>query len=290
MPDSEVGTSENIQESASVSNVNTCERIKSESDLTSSLNVDLQARTRGRPKSSKKDNEVKQLKSQSKGRNIKFESVIIKVNDQEVFSIPEYPDVKIKVVKGGKHPYMCPKCDLGFWTKTAYEAHQPVHILKKAKQPIKKFRCDICAKEFSKLCDVERHTRVHTGEKPCICNICNKRFQQAHNLSKHLLTHLHIKPFYCEICNKKFGRNDVLRRHLLTHSVDKPVKCSVCHRGFIRHSQLLQHMRRKHPRHPVEDVSESYADPNESDSSETKDDGFDNEPSTSKFKNNSHDK
>ncbi|XP_072382571.1 uncharacterized protein [Diabrotica undecimpunctata] len=189
----------------------------------------------------------------------------------------------------GKHPYMCPKCDLGFWTKSAYEAHQPVHILKKAKQPIKKFRCDVCAKEFSKLCDVERHTRVHTGEKPCICNICNKRFQQAHNLSKHLMTHLHIKPFYCEICNKKFGRNDVLRRHLLTHSIDKPVKCSVCYRGFIRHSQLLQHMRRKHPRHPV-DVSESYADPNESESSETKDDGFDNEPSTSKFKNNSHDK
>uniref|UniRef100_A0A6P7FJ95 Titin-like n=1 Tax=Diabrotica virgifera virgifera TaxID=50390 RepID=A0A6P7FJ95_DIAVI len=190
----------------------------------------------------------------------------------------------------GKHPYMCPKCDLGFWTKSAYEAHQPVHILKKAKQPVKKFRCDVCAKEFSKLCDVERHTRVHTGEKPCICNICNKRFQQAHNLSKHLLTHLHIKPFYCEICNKQFGRNDVLRRHLLTHSVDKPVKCSVCHRGFIRHSQLLQHMRRKHKRRPVEDVGESNADPNESESSETKDDGFDNQPSTSKSENESHDK
>ncbi|XP_057651163.1 repetitive organellar protein-like [Diorhabda carinulata] len=160
----------------------------------------------------------------------------------------------------GKHPYMCPKCDAGFWTKSAYEAHIPVHILKKVKQPVKKFRCDICAKEFSKLCDVERHTRVHTGEKPCICNICNKRFQQAHNLSKHLITHLHIKPFVCEICNKQFGRNDVLRRHLLTHSVDKPVKCSVCFKGFIRHSQLLQHMRQKHLDVPVDDLREQFGD------------------------------
>lgn len=155
---------------------------------------------------------------------------------------------------------MCNKCDLGFWTKKAYEAHALVHVLRKVKQPEKKFRCDVCAKQFSKLCDVERHIRVHTGEKTCICNICNKGFVQAHNLSKHLLTHLHIKPFICEICNKQFGRNDVLRRHLLIHSVQKPINCSVCNKGFIRQSQLLQHMRKKHPGHSVEGLTEMSDD------------------------------
>ncbi|CAH1105785.1 unnamed protein product [Psylliodes chrysocephalus] len=163
-------------------------------------------------------------------------------------------------VHKGKHPYMCNKCDLGFWTKKAYEAHALVHVLRKVKQPEKKFRCDVCAKQFSKLCDVERHIRVHTGEKTCICNICNKGFVQAHNLSKHLLTHLHIKPFICEICNKQFGRNDVLRRHLLIHSVQKPINCSVCNKGFIRQSQLLQHMRKKHPGHSVEGLTEMSDD------------------------------
>lgn len=228
--------------------------------------------------------------SSSRDRNLKFDAVVIKVNDKEVLKIPEYPDIQIKLVKGGKHPYMCSKCDAGFWTKGAYEAHIPVHILRKAKPPVKKFRCDICAKEFSKLCDVERHTRVHTGEKPCICNICNKRFQQAHNLSKHLLTHLHIKPFHCEICNKQFGRNDVLRRHLLTHSVDKPVKCSVCLRGFIRHSQLLQHMRRKHPETPIDDdlreqygddLREQYGDEEDLSLSDNREEPDDDEPSSS---------
>ncbi|CAG9859513.1 unnamed protein product [Phyllotreta striolata] len=150
-------------------------------------------------------------------------------------------------VHKGKHPYMCNKCDSGFWTKKAYQAHAAVHVLKKPKPLAKKFRCDVCAKEFAKLCDVERHARVHTGEKSSVCNICNKGFVQAHNLSKHLLTHLHVKPFVCEICDKKFGRNDVLRRHLLTHSVRKPVGCEICGRGFIRRTQLVQHVRKKHP-------------------------------------------
>ncbi|KAJ8954096.1 hypothetical protein NQ318_004401 [Aromia moschata] len=166
--------------------------------------------------------------------------------DPDTIEIPEFPELKIKVVRRGKHPYTCKKCDVGFWSKKALDAHTPIHVLKKIKQPNKRFRCDVCAKEFSKLCDVERHTRVHTGEKPCVCNICNKRFQQSHNLSKHLLTHLHVKPYHCEICNKQFGRNDVLNRHLLTHSVDKPIKCAQCQKGFIRQSQLINHMKKNH--------------------------------------------
>ncbi|KAJ8924932.1 hypothetical protein NQ315_001095 [Exocentrus adspersus] len=167
--------------------------------------------------------------------------------DPDVIEIPEYPELKIKIVKRGKHPYACRKCEIGFWSKKALDEHSVIHVLKKTKQPNKRFRCDVCAKEFSKLCDMERHTRVHTGEKPCICNICNKGFQQAHNLNKHLLTHLHVKPFHCEICNKQFGRNDVLDRHLLTHSVDKPVKCPLCAKGFIRQTQLNNHMKKNHP-------------------------------------------
>ncbi|KAG5887913.1 hypothetical protein JTB14_003010 [Gonioctena quinquepunctata] len=150
----------------------------------------------------------------------------------------------------GKYPYTCHKCDLGFWTKSAFDAHKPIHILRKMKPSPKKFRCDICAKEFAKLCDIDRHSRVHTGEKPFVCNICNKRFQQAHNLSKHLLIHLHLKPFQCEICNKQFGRIDVLTRHLLTHSLDKPFKCSVCGKSFIRQLQLNQHREKRHPSEP----------------------------------------
>ncbi|KAL1517050.1 hypothetical protein ABEB36_000865 [Hypothenemus hampei] len=150
-------------------------------------------------------------------------------------------------VHQGKDPYKCKKCEEGFQTKEELTSHEVVHVLKKPPTTDKRFRCDICDKEFRKLCDIERHTRVHTGEKPCECKICHKRFQQTHNLSKHLLTHLHVRPFQCEICNKKFGRIDVLNRHLLTHSMEKPFKCGLCNKGFIRQVQLTNHMEKTHP-------------------------------------------
>lgn len=146
----------------------------------------------------------------------------------------------------GEYPYKCTKCSEGFWSKKSYLNHQPIHVLRKAKEAPKRYRCDLCGKAFVKLSDMDRHTRVHTGEKPCICNICGKGFQQSHNLSKHLITHLHIRPYPCEICNKQFSRPDVLARHVLTHAIEKPFKCSMCTKSFIRQSQLNIHMKHEH--------------------------------------------
>lgn len=151
----------------------------------------------------------------------------------------------------GEQPYKCNKCSEGFWTKKEYDTHLPIHILRKVKEAPKKYQCDLCGKAFVKLCDMDRHTRVHTGEKPCICNICGKGFQQSHNLSKHLITHLHIKPFLCEICNKQFSRPDVLSRHVLTHAVEKPFKCSLCPKNFIRQIQLNMHLKHEHSKNPT---------------------------------------
>ncbi|CAG9761433.1 unnamed protein product [Ceutorhynchus assimilis] len=175
-----------------------------------------------------------------------------KANPYECKYCPEqFNDIDIFLahnrVHQGKDPYPCKKCSKTFDNKKDYDVHMSVHVLKKAPALPKRYRCDICNKEFAKLGDVERHTRVHTGEKPAECNICHKRFQQHHNLTKHLLIHLHVKPFLCEICNKKFGRIDVLNRHLLTHSIEKPFKCELCHKGFIRHHQLTNHNGKAHP-------------------------------------------
>lgn len=146
----------------------------------------------------------------------------------------------------GKMPYTCKICKASFKTETQFKNHQPVHEL--AKVPtIKKISCEDCGKAFSKMCDLERHRRVHTGEKPFACMICNKRFQQAHNLTKHLLIHTREKQFQCELCNKIFSRSDVLTRHMFTHSVQKPFVCNFCKKSFNRSAQLNAHVERHHP-------------------------------------------
>ena len=40
----------------------------------------------------------------------------------------------------------------------------------------KTFPCDICGIAFKKKGIMNKHTRIHTGEKPFECELCKKTF------------------------------------------------------------------------------------------------------------------
>lgn len=68
--------------------------------------------------------------------------------------------------------------------------HQPQALLQQLRHrttAVNKFRCPVCGGAFKGRVDLERHTRVHTGEKPYACPQpgCGYRATQKAHLKSH---------------------------------------------------------------------------------------------------------
>lgn len=74
-------------------------------------------------------------------------------------------------------------------------------------------RCPVCFRHFGDRWKLERHARVHTGERPFSCTRCGKAFTTKEHLVRHEMSHSGEKPYSCSVCGKAFTRKDHVDRH-----------------------------------------------------------------------------
>ncbi|XP_077187448.1 uncharacterized protein LOC143834506 [Paroedura picta] len=185
----------------------------------------------------------------------------------------------------GEKPYKCPDCGQSFTRSTSVTRHQrshqdgspykndsweegfpysyPVPFPYPYPYPYpypmppaeeKSYLCPDCGEGFTHSGALNRHLRLHRGERPYKCVVCGDGFCSLSKLYRHERIHMVDKPFHCEICGKSFAVKSTLTRHQMLHQAERPYMCSHCEKGYVQRSHLARHHQKAHPEVPFNPV------------------------------------
>lgn len=107
-------------------------------------------------------------------------------------------------------------------------------------------QCIYCSKEFRKSCDLVRHIRIHTHDRPYKCSQCYRSFTVKGTLMSHMRTHRGNKAYECIFCRKLFAAGQSLKVHMRLHTGALPYPCLHCDKLFRTSGNRQSHMANAH--------------------------------------------
>ncbi|CAF2752213.1 unnamed protein product [Rotaria sp. Silwood2] len=92
----------------------------------------------------------------------------------------------------------------------------------------------MCTKSFTQFAHLQKHTLVHSGERPYSCPYCPKRFSSTSNLKTHLRLHTGDKPYLCSnsSCSARFTQLVHLKLHKKIHLNEQTISSTSSNINF----------------------------------------------------------
>lgn len=103
----------------------------------------------------------------------------------------------------------CPKCGIPFFDNIALRFHMKTTHIEGDNVGRK---CPVCVRLVKNTSILQEHLKMHS-EKKYKCDVCGKEFRLKGNLTKHKDIHSEVKKYGCDMCGKRFSQKISLKRH-----------------------------------------------------------------------------